>query len=158
MATSSKRARSPSKTPSDSSNSFEDIIGHAHLELEDYGVSWRYFERGSKRATKQAAFMHLKNLVIKPEVTSYYVGVCKSPAHRYFNEPAPHKKNYDVLFPLLVGKNMGKTERNFLRVLRVGGVVVEKLKNLSTGGEGIHPRSVRFLYVCVTWRKCTSGG
>ena len=48
---------------------------------------------------------------------------------------------------------MGKTEKNYLQVLRAGQVDLHKLMNKSGGGEGVHARSVRFLYFCVKWTR-----
>ena len=53
------------------------------------------------------------------------------------------------MYPLLLGKDMGKVERNVLEVLRKGEVKLSKMANIGGGGEGIHRRSLRFLYVCV---------
>ncbi len=151
-----KRARSPSSGGSSdrgdtSSEAYEDIIAQATTELDKYGVSWKFFDRGNTREKRIASWRAIKDAVRSSEVQAYYIGVCKSPARRFFEEPAPHKFKYDVLYPLLIGKDMGKVERNFLEVLVKGEICTSKLRNKSKGGEGSHRKSVRFLYVCIKW-------
>ena len=147
-----KRHHEPDED-SDSSQSFQDVISQAYAEADQYGVSWCFFEPGQTRTSRTTAFQAMKTKVASPEVQEYYIGVCKSPAHRFYNEPAPHKLRFDAIFPLLVGQNMGKTEKNYLQVLRAGQVDLHKLMNKSGGGEGVHARSVRFLYFCVKWTR-----
>ena len=53
---------------------------------------------------------------------------------------------FSTMWVLLVGKRMGKLERNFIQTLHEGQLAT-KLDNKSIGGEGIHPKSARFLYV-----------
>ena len=144
------RARSRSRSSSSgSAQSYEDVIADAVQEEARYGVSWDHFRRGAERADRQASFRTIKQIVEAQEVLKYYVGVCKSPAHRFFKEPRPHKMRFDQPYPLLVGKGMGQVERNILEVLRKGEVQLHKLENIGPGGEGVHRRSIRFLYLCV---------
>jgi len=151
-----KRARRrDSDSSEETEQSYEDIISAAAEEDGKYGVVWDHLIRGAKREHRLEAFRTIKRLVELPEVQTYYVGVSRCPAHRFFEMPNPHKQRFDAMFPLLVGKGMGTVERNILTVLRTGEVALHKMKNVGPGGERVRARGVRFLYLCVNRKSPT---
>ncbi|MEE3207949.1 MAG: hypothetical protein VX239_03350 [Candidatus Thermoplasmatota archaeon] len=152
LAMSRKRTRPSSE---ETEQSYEDIIGAAAKEDVKYGVVWDYFIRGAEREHRQNASRSIKQLVEEPAVQTYYVGVCRCPAHRFFETPSPHRERFDAMYPLMVGKNMGKVERNMIVVLRTGEVALHKIKNVGPGGERVRARGVRFLYLCVNRKSPT---
>ena len=151
-----KREGSGSSTESDTSlkpHEIDDRVRDAQRRAHAYGPRWEYFSRGFERFDRQQAYGLVKMLASSTETSKYYIGVCKDPASRFFEPPSAHKHNFDCMFPLLLGKNMGEVERNFLKTLRTKNIELHKLENKSTGGEGVHPRSLRFLYICVKRRR-----
>ena len=127
-----------------SANDFEDVVYAAQENSQHFGIIWDLFEHNSAKMS----YSRLKEEVLKEDVFSYYVGVCKDPCWRFYCEPSPHRLRFQELWPLIVGKSMGKIERQLISELRK--VCPEKMKNSaqSSGGEGIHAQSVRFLYLC----------
>ena len=131
---------------------YEDVVHAAMEQNEQFGVSWQLF---SQRREKDA-FEKAVRLAQQVETQSCYVGVAKCPNHRFFEPPSPHKMRFDVLYPLLVGKRMGGTEKKLISALL--RAAPEKLTNQSRGGEGISPLSIRFLYLCVRRVRPSSSG
>ena len=125
---------------SDSEVCYEDVIEEAQeMELQ-YGVSWKYM--GSKAQASGQAMI----LATQASVLSYYVGVCKWPAVRYYERDSAHCKKYQVMYPLAVGKRMGQLERQVLAVCKAASALCD---NKSDGGEMCHAESVKFLYICL---------
>ena len=144
-----KRARSLSES---SGQSYEDVIANAINDCEQYGVQWEHFEKGTgreRRAQRVEAFRTIKALVVLPNISNWYVGEAINPARRFHEDPGPHCLKYHVLYPLWIGTNMGKHERNLLRVLREGNIAQGKCDNLGPGGEHVSANSVCFMYCCI---------
>ena len=129
---------------------FDDVVAGEIDEAAQFGVSWQHFVKGEEVENRKMAWRTILKFAESEETRRFYIGVCKSPAHRFFKKPAPHKFKFDVLYPLLVGRDMGKVEKNMLQVIRKGQVALGKLENVGPGGEGVHRKSIRFLYLCVS--------
>jgi hypothetical protein len=130
-----KRARSLSES---SGQSYEDVIANAINDCEQYGVQWEHLENGTGgRAQRVEALKTIKALVVLTNISNWYLGVARNPARRFHEDPCPHCLKYHVLYPLGIGTNMGRYERNLLRVLR------------GPGGEHVSANSVCFMYCCI---------
>ena len=125
---------------SDSEVCYEDVTEEAQEMALQYGVSWQYM--GSKHEASGQAII----LATQASVLSYYVGVCKWPAVRYYERASAHCKNYQVMYPLAVGKRMGQLERQVLAACKAISALCD---NKSDGGEMCHAESVKFLYICL---------
>ena len=141
-----KRARSPSES---SGQTYEDVIANAITDCEQYGVQWEYFKKGNDRAQRVEAFRTIKALVVLPNIANWYLGVAINPARRFHEDPGPHCLKYHVLYPLWIGTNMGKYERDLLRVLKAGNIAQGKCDNRGPGGEHVSANSVCFMYCCI---------
>ena len=131
---------------SESDIDFEDVVTDARTYDELYGVSWKYFKYKDVRN----ALVHAVEIASDPDVHKYYIGVAKTPALRFFENPEPHCIRFQAMYVLLVGCHMGKIERACIkecRRIRPGAI-----ENRSNGGENINMMSTRFLYICVRKR------
>ncbi len=85
-----------------------------------------------------------------PEVEAYYVGVCKLPASRFYDSESALSRKYQRMYTLAVGKDMGKVEKAVIKACRAKVSCRSALcQNKSAGGEKVHPKSVRFIYIAV---------
>ena len=127
---------------SDSEVCYDDIVEEAQKMDAQYGVIWRFL--GDKSAAVSQAIL----IVTRAVAQSFYVGVCKWPADRYYEHSSAHCKTYQKMFVLCVGKDMGKLERKVLAACKDcrGSSACD---NKSKGGERVHEDSIKFLYVCV---------
>ena len=127
---------------SDSEVCYDDVIEEAQAMAVRYGVVWDYF--GTKAAATAQAIL----LVTQASSQSYYVGVCKWPAERYYEHSSAHCRTYQKMFVLCVGKKMGQLERKVTAACKAcrGSSACD---NRSEGGEHVHEESIKFLYVCV---------
>jgi hypothetical protein len=147
-----KRQREDSDPDSESAQSYFDVRMHAVSQSEKYGVCWQHFIDSDIRGREQRvqAFRKIRSVIAQASVLTWYIGVCASPARRFFAELAPHKLRFDVLYPLFVGKNMGKKERNMLHVLqKCDDELTGRCLNKGAGGEHAKKKNVNFLYLCV---------
>ena len=120
----------------------DDIISRAMDECTKYGVNWDLFSYKDDK-------MALRNLIalLDTSTVQFYVGACKSPAQRFFENPSPHMLRYKQLFPLWLGTSAGMIEKQFIKVCREK--CGNRIENKSNGGEGIHFMSTRFVYVAI---------
>jgi len=83
------------------------------------------------------------------------VGACKDPYDHFFEEPSPHCMRFHCLYPVWLGKKAGAMEKEVLLHCRWDEEALPKCKNAksSKGGERISPKSIRFVYVCVRWKR-----
>ena len=137
-----KRKAAALESESSSDDNYEDLVEEAKGECVKFGVSFEDFTPSEKGAFQMAV-----SEVTRDDVVSYYVGVCKSPCQRFYREPAPHKTCFDELRVLMVGKHMGFFERKLIQELR--RECPSKMRNKGSGGEGIHERSIGFLYIAL---------
>ena len=91
-------------------------------------------------------------------VAKWYLGVTLCPSHRWGEEPSPHKHRWDILHVLLLGRDMGRYEKNFLRVLGHIPECKARCANVGAGGERCPRSSIKFLYLCVKYTAPPGGG
>ena len=125
---------------------FEDVVSEAQTLDRLYGVSWKYFE--NKEVGN--ALANASEIALDLDVDKYYIGIAKTPAFRFYEKPEPHCMKYQVMYVLLVGIKMGTIEKQFIKECK--RIRPSAIENKSNGGEGIHPKSIRFLYICVRKR------
>ena len=103
------------------------------------GVSWHYlcFKDQSQ------ALVRAEDFAQREDVSGWYVGACKFPHQRFYEEPSPHKFRFDAMFVLLVGRRMNMVETKFIRNLKQ---VAKHKMNKSEKSTGIHKKSIRFIY------------
>ena len=152
----SVRVRSCSRSGDESSSnsilSHGDIVACASCQSElKYGVHWRHFRKGETIGNRKDAWRRFRNIVEEPEVVSWYLGVTGMPSRRFWEEPSPHKLRFDAMFPLLVGKHMGRYEKNWLKLVKMVPGLKEASCNVGPGGERVRRGSIKFMYVCVKW-------
>ena len=140
------RSKASAKKPrreadSDSDVCYEDVLEAAQEMQLGYGVLWQHM--GSKAQAPEQAII----LASQASVLSYYVGVCKWPAIRYYEHDFAHCKKYQVMYPLAVGKRMGQLEKTVLAACKSAVSAVRD--NKSDGGEHVHRDSVKFVYICL---------
>ena len=99
-----------------------------------------------------------KELHQPPEVAKWYLGVTFCPGNRWGEEPSPHKLKWDILYVLLLGEDMGRYEKNFLRVLGHIPECKARCANVGAGGERCPRSSIKFLYLCVKYTAPPGGG
>ena len=109
---------------------------------QEYGVIWKFFS-GKAAAVSQAIL-----LVTQASAQSFYVGVCKWPAERFYEYSSAHCKTYQKMYVLCVGKKMGQLEKKVIQACKDcrGSSACD---NKSAGGERCHEESIKFLYVAV---------
>ena len=156
-----------------SNSAYEDIEGHSRKVTLQYGVTWELFTQGNSRDDRVQAFRKVRE-VLQPSLTNaavsasalhcqatvakWYLGVTFCPAHRWGEEPSPHKRKWDILHVLLLGRDMGRYEKNFLRVLCHIPECKARCANVGAGGERCPRSSIKFLYLCVKYTAPPGGG
>ena len=115
-------------------------------------VQWDHFEYDEDSAKENAV-----SIVKHPDVEAWYVGACKDPYDRFFEQPSPHCVRFHCCYPVWLGKKAGDMEKEVLRHSRWTESGQSKCQNApsSKGGEGISPLSIRFVYVCVRWTRAS---
>ena len=91
---------------------------------------------------------------------SFYIGLCKAPSLRFYEEPGPHCMRYTKMYVLSVGENMKIKDKQMISYFRDWSMRMNQrgehqyqISNKSMGGGGISPKSVRFLYLCLKMAK-----
>ena len=127
---------------SDSEVAYDDVVEEAQKMDQEYGVIWKLFS-GKAAAVSQAIL-----LVTQASAQSFYVGVCKWPAERFYEYSSAHCKTYQKMYVLAVGKQMGQLEKKVIKACKDcrGSSACD---NRSEGGERCHEQSIKFLYVAV---------
>ena len=166
------------KDSSDESNgsnsAYEDIVGHSRRVTLQYGVTWELFTKGNSKDDRLQAFRKVKGVLLQPSLTNaavpasalrcqatvakWYIGVTFCPAHRWNEEPSPHKHKWDILYVLLLGRDMGRYEKNFLRTINHIPECKARCANVGAGGERCPQSSIKFLYLCVKYTAPPGGG
>ena len=147
---------SEESSESDTEGAHQDLIHARRVECQTWraltGVLWLHFQEGRDEAAE--AVEEAKEIVQDTQVFQFYIGVCKSPAQRFYEKPMPewvhHMERFHAMYVLCFGRNMGEFEKKLLSECR--SVAAEKCVNKSGGGEGIHCRSLRCCYVAVRYR------
>ena len=155
----------------DSEDACEDVLGRSRAASAFYGVSWASFVEGSSRENRLQGFKTMKTFVTGENTAKWYIGVTFCPVHRFFHEPGPHKLNYDVLHVLYLGVDVGRFEKNWLKILQLAFEVrlkilqlafdqkcLSKCQNKGPGGERVRRHAVRYLYVCLKYNQPPTGG
>ena len=155
----------------DSEDACEDVLGRSRAASAFYGVSWASFVEGSSRENRLQGFKTMKTFVTGEHTAKLYIGVTFCPVHRFFHEPGPHKLNYDVLHVLYLGVDVGRFEKNWLKILQLAFEVrlkilqlafdqkcLSKCQNKGPGGERVRRHAVRYLYVCLKYNQPPTGG
>ena len=145
-------ATGPSDGDSESSDHVDDVVGAVQSKKDKFSVQWMFFQDDDETAKEYAV-----SIVEHPDVESWYVGACKDPYDRFFEEPSPHCVRFHCLYPVWLGKKAGGIEIDILRHCRWARTDISKCANApaSRGGEGISPLSIRFVYVCVEWTRAS---
>ena len=130
----------------------DDIRSAVASKKDKFCVQWDYFEYDEESAKEMAV-----SIVEHPDVETWYVGACKDPYDRFFEQPSPHSVRFHCLYPVWLGKKAGDMEKEILRHSRWARSGHSKCQNApsSKGGEGISPLSIRFVYVCVRWTRAS---
>ena len=144
----------------DSEDACEDVLGRSRAASAFYGVSWASFVKGSSRENRIHGFNTMKTFVTGENIAKWYIGVTFCPVHRFFHEPGPHKLNYDVLHVLYLGVDVGRFEKNWLKILQLAfdQKCLSKCQNKGPGGERVRRHAVRYLYVCLKYNQPPTGG
>ena len=144
----------------DSEDACEDVLGRSRAASAFYGVSWASFVEGSSRENRLQGFKTMKTFVTGENTAKWYIGVTFCPVHRFFHEPGPHKLNYDVLHVLYLGVDVGRFEKNWLKILQLAfdQKCLSKCQNKGPGGERVRRHAVRYLYVCLKYNQPPTGG
>ena len=144
----------------DSEDACEDVLGRSRAASAFYGVSWASFVEGSSRENRLQGFKTMKTFVTGENTAKWYIGVTFCPVHRFFHEPGPHKLNYDVLHVLYLGVDVGRFEKNWLKILQLASdqKCRSKCQNKGPGGERVRRHAVRYLYVCLKYNQPPTGG
>ena len=129
----------------DSHQDFWDVVEWAQEIDQSYGVDWRHF--GEIQDAEHKAI----ELLSSEEVLAWYVGVCKLPASRFYEDESALCRKYQRMYPLAVGQNMGKVEKALLKACRgqVSAARSALCQNKSAGGERVHRNSIKFVYLAV---------
>ena len=143
-----------SSSESDSEEPIQDIVDARRAECQTWkeltGVLWLHFQFSKDDA---GVVEEAKGIVQDKQVKHFYIGVCKSPAERFYKKPlpewVPHMTRFHALYVLSFGRDMGRFEKKLLS--ECCSIAREKCVNKTFGGEGIHCRSLRFAYVAVTY-------
>ena len=136
-----------------SEHAYEDVVETMISKGCKYGVQWEAF---NQVIGIQEAILKACELVEQDGVKAWYIGACKDPHDRFFSEPSPHSRRFHCLHPLLLRKNAGEVEKAVLQGCLEQLLLFplrDKCANRSGGGEGIHARSLRFVYVCLQWNE-----
>jgi len=157
-----------------SNSAYEDIVGHSRRVTLQYGVTWELFTKGNSKDDRLQAFRKVKGVLLQPSLTNaavpasalrcqatvakWYIGVTFCPAHRWNEEPSPHKHKWDILYVLLLGRDMGRYEKNFLRTINHIPECKARCANVGAGGERCPQSSIKFLYLCVKYTAPPGGG
>ena len=137
------------ESDSGSQQDFEDVVERAQLKELSYGILWLHFGEIAEAKLKALTIASL------PEVQAFYIGVCKIPASRFYEADSALCREYQRMYPLAVGKNMGRLEKQVIAACRgfehhgVSVAPTAPCKNKGPGGEKVHRKSVRFLYIAV---------
>ena len=145
---------------SDSEDAYDDVLARSRAASAHYGVRWDSFVEGSTQQSRIAAFFTLKALIQDNDIAKWYIGVTFCPVHRFYHGEPPHKLNYDAMFVLYLGTNLGRFERNWLQVVQkvFSQECLSKCQNKGKGGERVKARSVRYLYLCLSYIMDRTGG
>ena len=130
--------------------SWEDVRWAVQGKQSKFCVQWEHLSKAQDDAQEIAV-----SIVQHPEIESWYVGACKDPYDRFFEDPSPHCMRFHCLFPVWLGKKAGQMEKEVFFHCRCVQEALPKCSNAasSKGGEGISPLSIRFVYVCVKWKR-----
>ena len=96
------------------------------------GVLWGSFQIEN---TPEAVLEEAKKIAVRADVLRFYVGVCKSPAQRFYEKPraewVPHMERFHAMYMLSLGRHMGEFEKKLIRECR--SVASQKCLNKSGG-------------------------
>ena len=87
-----------------SDRAYEDAVCQAQIQDDQFGVLWNEFLH--ETPTIEELRMCASQILEAEKPLSFYIGLCKAPSLRFYEEPDPHCMRYTKMYVLSVGENM----------------------------------------------------
>ena len=139
-----RQQRSEESSTEETEDAHEDLLAAAQRDSEQWrqrsGVVWGGYKTG---ANPEAVMEAAKKIAVRADVLSFYVGVCKSPAQRFYEKPTvewvPHMERFHAMYMLSLSRDMGELEKQLIRACR--SVASHKCLNKSGVAKGFTARA-----------------
>ena len=92
-----------------SDRAYEDAVYHAQIQDDQFGVLWNEFLH--ETPTIEELRMCASQILETEKPLSCYIGFCRVPSLRFYEETGPHCMRYTKMYVLPLGENMNIKEK-----------------------------------------------